>query len=316
MALQDVIDKALPATPAAAPAPSAPAASTPAPAAPAPSAAPSTNGQQTPAQTAEERRILKLKVDRNEEDFDWDEHWKDEKKREEAKGWLQTGKAHPRILQSEIKRNIEARDQWFLDSLKEQGIEWDTDDKVKLGIRLRAKAVATAAANPQDKEFADLVEKAKAGDPESILEVARRERKMDEEKRAADQRRADEETRTTRQKAEREQSISNAAVDAIEAHEAFKGLDEKIANPAKNVIFTMATELARSKNYPVESVPDLVTKAISAFEAVVNAKVAAKTPAAPKPLPVLGGAPPTKPTTTKHNSVSDLVDSFLAGRTG
>lgn len=126
-----------------------------------------------PAPTAAERRLMKLKIDHNEEDLDWDETWKDEAKREKARLDLQRGRnADREVERARGEAQASAKKAWN-EFISEHGYDIVPAPGTKFGWKFAQRATTPAAdSDPLTTEERELQAKADA-DEATARDLAR-----------------------------------------------------------------------------------------------------------------------------------------------
>lgn len=286
--LESLIDEHAPSAPAATPA-------NPASSAPAKPTTPDVPRGTQAASPAEQRRLLKLIVDRKEEDFDLDDHWNDEAKRKDLVALLQKGKAFTRVRDDAIAE----RDKFVLGALKKQGFEWTEDASLEGGLKFTKAQVAAAAAEatPSEKReiqgdsLAELEAKARDGDAAAIVEWTKRENerrfKEFQEQQGKDATKREQDGKLAEYK-RYVHGKASAAMDEEAA--AFEGLPDEVVQ----AIFKAANDAAAKPGATPQHAVDYIKQRAAALRTAIDGRVK-KTLSEVKPTkeapPVHGGSP-------------------------
>lgn len=268
----------------------------------------------TQPQTAAQKRLLKLKLDREERDFDVDDYWNDETKRTELQNTLQKGYMHETVLD----RRIRERDEYILKCLKDQGIEWDADDTSPGGLRFRAKQVAAAVAAAQavtSDPDAELEKRAREGDPAAIVDWNKRQFEKWKQEQEATKR-----AEVTAKQAEDAKKygtfLTTAIADALKANAAaFDGPD---GEELKRDVAALAWSAGWKPGATPQAAADVVAKFAQRVTGVAETrakKILADTKPTTTPAPpVHGGAPATSRSNKTKNT--DDLDALIEEHVG
>ena len=129
------------------------------------------------AASAAARRVLKLKEDGAETDFDLDDYY--ETKRDELAALLQKGRMHERIVERRERASKDEASSWFLERARKGGftLAYDESNDTLIAIPVNGSAAPTSAA--ANGNGATKAPEAAAG-PEDVDQILKRLEQLDE----------------------------------------------------------------------------------------------------------------------------------------
>jgi len=272
--------------------------------------------------------LLKLKIDHEEQDFDLDEEWKDEAKREKLRLDIQRARNADREVARERDAERARVQKSYQDWIKSQPYDMVQDTTHPSGWKIVPRQATTPAADadPLTIEERELLPRAEDGDAKAVLRITEI-RAQRAEKRARDG--ALEAWKT-------EQSAATAAASAAERYkkaeaEAYAEIDRVLAARTKSFeglksspqrvraqAFAAAKTVAEnggSWEAVLKAARDVVFAEADEQDgrvAAMRAQLTAPVPTVPS-APVVGASPSGGPTNTEFKSIKEALASRIPG---
>lgn len=315
----------------------APAPSSETPASPAPAPAPATPAAETPP-----RRAVKVKLDHEEKEID--ESWlSDEEKSKDLREKYQKGYAYDRAVARTAQEKFAEGQRAVAQSLIERGFTFKpkvANPQTLADYEVIPPAVTTpqkvdqaqTTADPEldalTKREKELVPKVRQGDAEAAEELTsvradlaalRHTKALEAKFKAQEQemtRKAQEAQRETEKKSY-ESNVDAALIEAINARtKSFEGVEDKVANDVRSIVWTLAREATIRNNGDVETAKQNAAVLMNSIEGYVASRIkhltATATPTAPQ---VIGGSPASAKSTATNKTPSihdnDWMDAAL-----